>query len=321
MAARQRYGLAIMTGIHSLPYVEKTPWGLSMKQGHRIEEPASWVEKTIRDFINASSDNSLKDGTDKKAWAEPLVGFSSGADPLYVELKKHIGDFYWTPIEVFTKAFPDPSVTPDQLTVISWILPHTETTKRVSREETVYPSESWARARIYGEEGNVRLRRVVVDVLTEAGYHALAPQLDPSWKEETSKVHGDASTWSERHAAFVSGLGTFGLCDGLITAKGKAMRCGSVVTDIKIPPTSRPYEDPHAYCLFYQDGTCGKCITRCPVKAISEAGHDKKKCRDHIFRATGNYVKSHFHFDGYGCGLCQVGVPCESKLPTPCGPR
>jgi hypothetical protein len=28
------------------------------------------------------------------------------------------------------------------------------------------------------------------------------------------------------------------------------------------------------------------------------------------------YVKAHYHFDGYGCGLCQTGVPCESKIPT-----
>ena len=43
-----------------------------------------------------------------------------------------------------------------------------------------------------------------------------------------SEKYGMASCWSERHAAFVSGLGTFGLCDGLITPVGKAMRCGSV---------------------------------------------------------------------------------------------
>ena len=23
----------------------------------------------------------------------------------------------------------------------------------------------------------------------------------------------------------------------------------------------------------------------------------------------------HFGFDGYGCGFCQTGVPCESKIP------
>ena len=63
-----------------------------------------------------------------------------------------------------------------------------------------------------------------------------------------------ASLLSERHAAYAAGLGTFGLCDGLITPKGKAMRCGSVVARIQIAATPRPYEDHHAYCLFYAKG-------------------------------------------------------------------
>jgi len=46
-----------------------------------------------------------------------------------------------------------------------------------------------------------------------------------------------ASTWSERHAAHTFGIGTFGLCDGLITSRGKAMRCGSLVANIQIPST------------------------------------------------------------------------------------
>lgn len=30
---------------------------------------------------------------------------------------------------------------------------------------------------------------------------------------------------------------------------------------------------------------------------------------------TADYVKSNYKFDGYGCGLCQTKVPCESKIP------
>jgi len=79
-----------------------------------------------------------------------------------------------------------------------------------------------------------------------------------------SERYGFASAWSERHVAYASGLGTFGLCDGLITPKGKAMRCGSVAAQIQVPPTPRPYQDHHAYCLHFSQGSCGLCITRCP---------------------------------------------------------
>lgn len=80
-----------------------------------------------------------------------------------------------------------------------------------------YPSEEWARIRVYGEEFNVALRR---------------------------------------HVAKIS-----------------------------IEPTPRPYADHRAYCLFFANGTCGKCIDRCPVRAITETGHDKEKCRQHLVRS------------------------------------
>jgi epoxyqueuosine reductase QueG len=57
----------------------------------------------------------------------------------------------------------------------------------------------------------------------------------------THKHYGYASSWSERHAAHAAGLGTFGLCDGLITPKGKAMRAGSVVAKIQVEPSIRFY--------------------------------------------------------------------------------
>jgi len=44
--------------------------------------------------------------------------------------------------------------------------------------------------------------------------------------------------------------------------------------------------------------------------------NDKVKCLEHLRPHTAEYVKAHYHFDGYGCGLCQTGVPCESKIPT-----
>ena len=159
------------------------------------------------------------------------------------------------------------------------------------------------------------MRRHVAQSLKEIGHAAIAPILAPNWTYVMSQRFSYASSWSERHAAHAAGLGTFGLCDGLITAKGKAMRAGSVVAKISIQPTPRPYANHRAYCLFFADGSCGKCIDRCPVGAISKAGHDKEKCREHLVRSR-EYVKETYKFVGYGCGLCQVGVPCESGIPV-----
>ncbi|KPK87242.1 MAG: 4Fe-4S ferredoxin, partial [Deltaproteobacteria bacterium SM23_61] len=211
--------------------------------------------------MNRSPENTLKNPTDEKAWDDPLVGFSSGEDPLYQQYKeKYIGPFHWTPAEVFQMAFPESKAEAAELTVISWILPQMEKTKSDLRKEKLYPSESWARARIFGEEANVKLRKHVVDTLMASGIEAVSPMIFPLWEMKVSERYGFASTWSERHAAYASGLGTFGLCDGLITPKGKAMRCGSVIAKMKIPPTLRLYKDHHSYCLFYSYGTCGKCM-------------------------------------------------------------
>ena len=285
-----------------------------METNRQTPEPASWIEHLITDFINRSPENTLKNKTNDKAWADPLVGFARGDDPLYQEYKQHVGAFHFTPLEIFSKTFPQVQVTADQLTIISWILPQTDQTKSDLRQETVNPSESWARARIFGEEVNVKLRKHVVATLQESGIEAVAPMLSPFWEWKNSERYGFASTWSERHAAYAAGLGTFGLCDGLITAKGKAMRCGSVVARIQIPPTSRPYKDHQAYCLFFSRGICKKCIQRCPAGAVTEAGHDKIKCKAYV-EITAKYVKANFGFEGYGCGFCQTGVPCESKIP------
>lgn len=273
------------------------------------------METIIKQFINESPENTLKNEKNEKAWAEPLVGFSNGADPLYQFYKKDIGEFYLLPMEIFAHTFPKVRTAPDQLTVISWILPHTEATKSEHREQTRFPTERWARARIYGEEVNDKIRKHVVTTLQEAGYEAVAPMLSPLWVQRKSKKYLFASSWLERHAAYTAGLGTFGLCDGLITPKGKAMRCGSVIGKICIPSSERPYNDHHAYCLFYSHGTCGKCIERCPAGAISEAGHDKVKCSKYL-DTTRKYVRAHYDFNGYGCGLCQTDVPCESRIPA-----
>ncbi len=278
-------------------------------------ENALWIEKTIKDFIETSSENTLKNQSGDKAWETPLVGFSSGADPLYEAFKDHVGPFHLTPLEIFVAAFGDSGIKPEDLTVISWILPHIDATKVDNRKENFYPSERWARGRIFGEKTNKMLRKHVVASLESEGYRAVAPALTPQFSRQISEKYGLASTWSERHAAYASGLGTFGLCDGLITSVGKAMRTGSVIAEIPVLPTPRTYTDHHEYCLFFTKGGCGKCISRCPAGAITESGKDKKLCFNYLFPGTSDYVLSNYGFEGYGCGFCQTGVPCESKIP------
>jgi epoxyqueuosine reductase len=126
---------------------------------------------------------------------------------------------------------------------------------------------------------------------------------------------GMASTWSERHAAYAAGLGSFSLNDGFITDRGIAHRCGSIIADVAIPPKKRTCADPWSNCLFLRDGSCGLCMRRCPVGAISPNGHDKEKCREYCYGEVRNAAIERYGVTEAGCGLCQTQVPCEAGVP------
>ncbi len=283
------------------------------------EIDAARITSLITDYVAESPANSIRNAENEKAWDEPLVGFSGGDDPIYQFFKEDIGSFYWTPLEIFNLSFPEISVRPDELSVISWVLPHTESIKADLRNKTGTPSEKWIRARFYGGQFIDELSLHVADTLTKSGHPAVVPALSKMFNTTTTKSerYGLATSWSERHAAYASGLGTFGLCDGLITPKGKAIRCASVVAQISVPPSQRPYKDHHAYCLHYARGTCGMCIRRCPGDAVTKSGHDKMACAKQCM-ATYEYANKQLGLSkgAYGCGFCQTGVPCESKIPV-----
>ena len=276
------------------------------------KDPSLWVTSQIEHFTLTSPLNTLNIQTGEKAFDKPIVGFSRGDDPIFRQYKKIIGPYHWTPLELFHLTFPDVPVRDDELTVISWVHPITESIRSDLRKKREIPSEKWVRNRLYGEELNNAQRKYLADVLTASGHQAIAPTLSPKYKATFW------APWSERHAAYVCGLGTFGLCDGLITPRGKAIRLGSVVAKIQIEPTLRPYDNHHAYCLHYAKGTCGMCMKRCPAGAITDSGHDKMKC--YIQKtSTQEYAKNKLHLtgeDAYGCGFCQTGVPCESEIPV-----
>ena len=63
--------------------------------GEKMEKIELWITEVIRNYVNNSPQNSLGLPTGEKAFDEPLVGFSSGGDPLYEEFRSHIGSFYY----------------------------------------------------------------------------------------------------------------------------------------------------------------------------------------------------------------------------------
>ncbi|MDR3230180.1 MAG: hypothetical protein LBT65_01965 [Synergistaceae bacterium] len=272
------------------------------------EDPGNLMGSLVRE------ENKEENSDDELIWATPLLGVARGDDPIFLEFRDRVDARHWTPAEAFAAGGYDPAPA-EELSVVSWILPHTPVTKRDNARQREWPSERWARSRIFGEAENNRLRDHMVEFLKASGHGVVAPMRLKGWTQMPSDRYVFVSNWSERHIAHACGLGTFGLCDGLITPVGKAVRIGSVVLRARLDPTPRPYTRYDEYCPFKTRGKCGACIKRCPAGALSERGHDKRLCSAYLDDATAPYVAENFKFTGYGCGLCQTSVPCTSGIP------
>jgi epoxyqueuosine reductase len=282
--------------------------------------PSQFIRQKIKKFVRTSPDNRLPFFNNYVIWDEPLVNFADGDDPIFTEYKTIIAPVHLIPREALAMAYSkNPEDMPARLSVISWILPAMEETRKSNRNETQVPSRLWSHTRWYGEKFNEKLRAYVVELLTGSGYMAAAPFIQPYFKIYSGE-NGLYSNWSERHIAYAAGIGTFSLSDGLITDRGIAMRCGSIVTTLILPASPRTAHGPYSNCLFYAGINCHACIDRCPVGAITESGHDKNKCQqylDNIGYSPGLLPDGYDNVNSIaGCGLCQTGVPCEFRNPT-----
>lgn len=260
----------------------------------------------------------------ERIWDDPLVGFADGDDPLFSEYKKIIGDFHMTPREFLEMHLQKKALgyhRPEKISVLTYFLPSTKLTRDTMRKESEICSLRWNYSRWFGQEFNFRLQRHLITFLENMGYHAIAPKLETCFAVKFEGPVATASRWSQRHIGYVAGLGTFSINDSFITAKGLAGRMGSIVCGAPIDPTPRLAKGYRENCLFACEGTCGLCIKRCPVGAISEKGHDKAKCWAYLKTGMLQRAKEQRRTEKFigwyiGCGFCQTGVPCEGRIPA-----
>ncbi|HUL31164.1 MAG TPA: epoxyqueuosine reductase [Thermodesulfobacteriota bacterium] len=289
-----------------------------------LKNPNTVLEQLIKNFINEAQPNRRTQLDHGVYWEEPLVGFASGIDPLFLEYKTVIGPFHLTPREIVSAALRERGrgllfTEIEQISVISWVLPASEDTRKSNRQEKQFPSKLWAYTRDFGEACNDALKKHVTTFLEDLGHLAVAPTLSSTFQYIRDEKIGWASPWSERHIAYACGLGTFSLNDGLITPKGMAVRFGSVVAVLKLTPNEKKYRHHRENCLQFRNEKCGKCIRRCPAGAITEKGHNKDKCSKYIVSESLRAKRLEYGLQNASssCGLCQTDVPCEFEIPRP----
>ncbi len=242
-------------------------------------------------FTRESPLNSTSEIEIKRIFAEPLMGVAAAEDPLFATLKEGhvVGEHHLLPREWLGEA----------KSVLSYFIPFTEKVRQANRTKG-FPAPEWLYGRIEGEIFNNALREHLREELAKMGINALCPILDSRFE-----VIDNRSNWSERHVAYIAGLGTFGLSKSLITKRGCAGRYGSLVLDTEMEATPRDYEDIYEYCTM-----CGECIPRCPVGAIKKEGKETSICSVYMK----DTIKTRF-YPRYGCGKCQTAIACENSLP------
>jgi epoxyqueuosine reductase len=295
-----------------------------------LQENRLWVEKSLTDLVLDAPENGLEDFGGQRIFEAPLVGVADARDSIFSRLLTAVSPRHLMPGDFLQRSAP-PGAVLDEVRVIVWVLPFAAEVRRSNRVSG-WPSRLYSLARNNGNAliHNVSLRFAAR--LSERGWVAAVPSASEDYDAFRCPEFTFASTWSERHVAYAAGLGQFGLSGALITPRGANVRIGSLVTNLPLEPTPRPYATHRAPCLESGGRTCGRCISRCPAQAISAEGMDKSACyamrqaiRDRFMdtytRAmkllAAPVTKSGKRSASYalGCALCQCGVPCEAQRP------
>lgn len=231
----------------------------------------------------------------------PLIGFAAADDPLFEQYRdpEAIGPEFRTPAGFMTEA----------RSVVGLFFPFTEEVRNRVRRETELASPTWKAA--YGSNFTIvdAFLDDLVSRLEKEGVRVVQPNRAPDFERKAvptadgEDMHFSVS-WSNRHAMYAAGLGTFGMHRHIITEKGCCGTTASFITDAELTPTKREYTGIYEWCIH-----CGKCSDRCPGGAIPKNGlRNLKKCSTH-----GGTVREQF---GGFCGKCLTAIPCEDRAPA-----
>ncbi|MCQ2451881.1 MAG: 4Fe-4S binding protein [Oscillospiraceae bacterium] len=232
----------------------------------------------------------------------PILSIGAADNPLFWDLKKPqaVGEHFMVPQEWL----------PGAKSVITLFLPFTDRVISSNQKDKVQPSMEWLFTRVDGQQHLLATAGLVKEALEREGYQAVVPQLDDRYIMRTSLLQTNlpipafSSNWSERHVAYVTGLGTFGRHTNFISKRGCCGRLISIITDWETKPDEKDYSGIYDYCT-----ECGACYRACPAAALSGEGKSIKACSTFLHENSKQYAPR------YGCGKCQSGLPCSKGVP------
>jgi len=221
-------------------------------------------------------------------YREPLIGYLAVDHPDMKKLKEIVNAEHLMPEDLLEGA----------RTIIVYFIPFTKALIVENRQHP-YIAPSWALA--YVETNNLiaDINNKLQEVL--AGEQIICATLPATHNFDQEIL---MSHWSHRHLAYLAGLGTFGLNNMLITAKGCGGRYGSLVIDRALETITPQISE---RCRYKIDGSCGYCMQVCPAGAITPQGFDRHKCYAYLMKAVDYFQDIDPLCDV--CGKCDCG-PC-----------
>lgn len=279
-----------------------------MKPADLIDELQAALQKRFNESpLNHVSPEMALNPADigQRLYDTPIFAVGAADDPMWDEMRhpQAVGHLFRTPHQWM----------PESRTVVSYFAPFTDFVIDGNCIDPVDVGNGWLYARVEGQAFLTDTNHFIERWFADHGVKAFSPYASPDFRyvfePGTSPDVADpslsfTSNWSERHVAFVCGLGTFGLSKALITERGVCGRFGSVITDAQIPVTQRQYTGIYEYCIM-----CGAC-TRCPGHAIDmRTGKSHHLCTSYFETLRAKYAPR------YGCGKCYVNVPCARHRP------
>jgi len=293
-------------------------------------EDITWIRDTITHLVLEAPENRLTNFGGQRIFDRPLIGAADGDDPLFKIFQKVVSPRHLQPREFFHR-ISSRSTDLTSISVVVWALPFTTEVRRSNRVQDM-PSKLYSLARNNGGALIYNMSLRLSKQMHKRGIAAASPILTAEYDTFRIPEFTFSSTWSERHAAYAAGLGYFGLSEALITPLGINVRIGSIITNMPLESSPQGEKNYRALCLKDGGDSCGLCMERCPVGAISKSGLDKSKCYTQRKTIRDKYLEHYKqelqllaspipisgkkrNRNSLGCALCQCGVPCEGVDP------
>lgn len=235
------------------------------------------IKKRIQDAVISTYEIYMEKHNISGLYRKPIIAYASAKDPLF-------NTFYELGWSLHPKEIYKPGNT-----VIVHFLPFSDSVVK-SNINTLNISEEWTKAYNLAISFSAHINNSVKDTLEGIGRLASLTNLPGDWNTEK-----DRPNWSHKLAAYIAGMGNFGIASCLKTNAGSSGRFGSIITEHIIEPSKIWKIDDRSELIKIADEIKASClfaptaysvviedkIPLCPASAISKIGVDIHKCRNY----------------------------------------